>query len=74
MLQRVPPQRMMAMYLTKSLIHVHLHRIPIAEVHLLASMEVVGCASVSKGLNDMRFHVMYIKFSICCDDYLRLGS
>jgi len=53
MLQRVPPQRMMAMYLTKSLIHVDLHRIPIVKVHLLASMEVAGCASVSKGLNDM---------------------
>jgi len=53
MLQRVLPQQMMAMYLMKLLIPVHLHRIPVVEVHLLAIMEVAGCASVFKGLNDM---------------------
>jgi len=62
MLQRVLPQQMMAMYLMKLLIPVHLHRIPVVKALLLASMEVAGCASVFKGLNNM-------KLSICYDDF-----
>ena len=74
MLQRVPPHQMMVMYLMKSSIPVHLHRTPVVDVHLLASMEVTGCASVCKRLSDMSFCVMHIKLSISNDDHFGLGS